>query len=81
MKKQKFEIRIAVGGDDETVDVNMQVWKDGKISDFRLFEGENMRIAYESLKHALGITARIYLEHLHKEGQVDDEQDQKFHTK
>ena len=35
MKNQKFEIRIAVGGDDEKVGVNVEMWKDGKSSDFR----------------------------------------------
>lgn len=30
MKKQKFEIRIAVGGDDERTGVEIEVWKDGK---------------------------------------------------
>lgn len=29
MKNQKFEIRIAVGGDDEKVGVEVEVWKDG----------------------------------------------------
>lgn len=36
MKKQKFEIRIAVGGDDERTGVEIEIWKDGKTSDFRL---------------------------------------------
>lgn len=34
MKNQKFEIRIAVGGDDEKVGVNVEMWKNGKSSDF-----------------------------------------------
>ena len=81
MKNQKFEIRIAVGGDDEKVRVNVEVWKDGKSSDFRLLRGDNLRLAYESLKYATGIVARIYLEHLHEVGQLDDEQYKKLHTK
>ena len=81
MKKQKFEIRIAVGGDDEKVGVKVEVWKDGKSSDFRLIRGDNLRLAYESLKYATGIVARLYLEHLHEIGQLDDEQDKKLHTK
>ena len=81
MKKQKFEIRIAVGGDDEKVGVKVEVWKDGKSSDFRLIRGDNLRLAYESLKYATGIVARLYLEHLHETGQLDDEQDKKLHTK
>ena len=28
MKKQKFEIRIAVGGDDERTGVDIEVWKE-----------------------------------------------------
>ena len=81
MKNQKFEIRIAVGGDDEKVGVNVEVWKDGKSSDFRLLEGYNMRLAYEASKYATGIIARLYLEHLHEVGQLDDEQYKKLHTK
>ena len=30
MKKQKFELRIAVGSDDKKVGVKVEVWKDGK---------------------------------------------------
>ena len=81
MKKQKFELRIAVGSDDKKVGVNVEVWKDGKSSDFRLLRGDNLRLAYESLKYATGIVARLYLEHLHEVGQLDDEQYKKLHTK
>ena len=81
MKNQKFEIRIAVGGDDKKVGVKVEVWKDGKSSDFRLLRGDNRRLAYESLKYATGIVARLYLEHLHEIGQLDDEQYKKLHTK
>ena len=81
MKNQKFEIRIAVGGDDEKVGVKVEVWKDGKSSDFRLIRGDNLRLAYESLKYATGIIARLYLEQLHEVGQIDDEQYKKLHTK
>ena len=81
MKNQKFEIRIAVGGDDEKVGVNVEMWKNGKSSDFRLLRGDNLRLAYESLKYATGIVARLYLEHLHEVGQLDDEQYKKLHTK
>ena len=81
MKKQKFEIRIAVGGNDKKVSVDVEMWKDGKSSDFRLLRGDNLRLAYESLKYATGIVARLYLEHLHEVGQLDDEQYKKLHTK
>ena len=81
MKKQRFEIRIAVGGNDKKVSVEVEMWKDGKLSDFRLLKGENLRLAYESLKYATGIVARLYLEHLHEVGQLDDEQYKKLHTK
>ncbi len=81
MKKQKFEIRIAVGGDDERTGVEIEIWKDGKTSDFRLLEGDNLRLAFESLKYSLGVVARMYLEQMYKEGQIDDEQYQKLHTK
>lgn len=81
MENQKFEIRIDVGGDDERTGVNVEVWKDGEASDFRLLEGDNLRLAFESLKYSLGVVARMYLEQMHKEGQIDDEQYQKLHTK
>ena len=81
MKNQKFEIRIAVGGDDEKVGVNVEMWKNGKSSDFRLLEGDNMRLAYEASKYATGIIARLYLEQLHEVGQLDDEQYKKLHMK
>ena len=81
MKNQKFEIRIAVGGDDEKVGVNVEMWKDGKLSDFRLLRGDNLRLAYESLKYATGIVARLYLEQLHEEGKITDEQYQKLRLK
>lgn len=81
MKNQKFEIRIAVGGDDEKVGVNVEMWKNGKSSDFRLLEGDNMRLAYEASKYATGIIARLYLEQLHEVGRLDDEQYKKLHTK
>ena len=81
MKNQNFELRIAVGSDDKKVGVKVEVWKDGKSSDFRLLRGDNLRLAYESLKYATGIVARLYLEHLHEVGQLDDEQYKKLHTK
>lgn len=74
MKQQRFEIRIAVVGDDERVQANVEVWKDGKASDFRLLEGDNLRLACESLKNVLGVAARAYLDRLHREGRIDDEQ-------
>lgn len=74
MKKQKFEIRIAVGGDDERTGVEIEVWKDGKSSDFRLFEGDNLRLAFESLRHALGIFASRYLYKMNKQGVISDEE-------
>ena len=81
MKKQKFELRVAVGSDDKKVGVKVEVWKDGKSSDFRLLRGDNLRLAYEASKYATGIIARLYLEHLHDVGQLDDEQYKKLHTK
>ena len=81
MKKQKFEIRIAVGGNDKKVSVDVEMWKDGKSSDFRLLRGDNLRLAYESLKYATGIVARLYLEQLHEEGKITDEQYQKLRMK
>ena len=81
MKNQKFEIRIAVGGDDERTGVDIEVWKDGKTSDFRLLEGDNLRLAFESLKYSLGVVARLYIEQLHKEGKLSDEQYQQLRAK
>ena len=81
MKNQKFELRIAVGGDDEKVGVNVEMWKNGKSSDFRLLRGDNLRLAYESLKYATGIVARLYLEQLHEEGKITNEQYQKLRMK
>ena len=80
-KNQKFEIRIAVGGNDKKVSVELEMWKDGKLSDFRLLKGENLRLAFESLQYATGIAARLYLEQLHKEGKIADEQYQKLRAK
>ena len=81
MKKQRFEIRIAVGGNDKNVSVDVDMWKDGKLSDFRLLKGENLRLAFASLQYATGIAARLYLEQLHKEGKITDEQYQKLRAK
>lgn len=81
MKNQKFEIRIAVGGDDEKVGVNVEMWKNGEASDFRLLEGDNMRLAYEASKYVTGLIARLYLEQLHEVGQLDDEQYKNLNTK
>mgnify|MGYP006880059451 FL=1 len=81
MKNQKFEIRIVVGGDDENVKMEIEVWKEGKTSDFRLLEGDNLRLAYESMKNALGVVTRLYIEQLHKEGKLSDEQYQQLRAK
>ena len=81
MKKQKFELRIAVGSEDKKVGVKVEVWKDGKSSDFRLLRGDNLRLAYEASKYATGIIARLYLEQLHEEGKITDEQYQKLRMK
>ena len=80
LENQKFEIRIAVGGDEEKTGVEVEVWKDGQASDFRLLEGDNLRLVYEASKYATGIIARLYLEQLHEEGQLD-EQYKKLHSK
>lgn len=81
MKNQKFEIRIDVGGNDDNVEMEIEVWKDGKASDFRLLEGDNLRLAYESMKNSLGVVARLYIEQLHKEGKLSDEQYQQLRAK
>lgn len=81
MKNQKFEIRIVVGGDDENVKMEIEVWKDGRTSDFRLLEGDNLQLAYESMKNALGVVAQLYIEQLHKEGELSDEQYQQLRAK
>ncbi len=81
MKNQKFEIRIAVGGNDKKVSVEVEMWKDGKLSDFRLLKDGNLRLAFESLQYATGVVARLYLEQLHKEGKITDEQYQKLRAK
>ena len=81
MKNQKFEIRIDVGGDDDNVEMEIEVWKDGKASDFRLLEDDNLRLAYESMKNSLGVVARLYIEQLHKEGKLSDEQYQQLRAK
>ena len=81
MKNQKFEIRIVVDGDDENVKMEIEVWKDGRTSDFRLLEGDTLRLAYESMKNALGVVARLYIEQLHKEGKLSDEQYQQLRAK
>ena len=81
MKKQRFEIRIAVGGNDKKASADVEMWKDRKLSDFRLLKGENLRLAFESLQYATGIVARLYLEQLHEEGKITDEQYQKLRMK
>lgn len=81
MKNQKFEIRIAVGGDEEKAGVEVEVWKEGEASDFRLLEGDNLRLAYESMKYSVGIVARLYLEQMHKEGTLSDEQYKQLKSK
>ena len=81
MENQKFEIRIAVGGDEEKTGVDVEVWKDGEASDFRLLEGDNLRLAFESLKYSLGVVARMYLEQMHKEGTLSDEQYKQLKSK
>ena len=81
MENQKFELRIAVGGDEDKTGVEVEVWKDGEASYFRLLEGDNLRLAYGASKYATGIIARLYLEQLHEEGKLDDEQYKKLHTK
>ena len=74
MKKKLFDIVISVETDGKTVTADVCCQKDGENFTQDALEGENLRLACESLRHALGIFASRYLYKMNKQGVISDEE-------
>lgn len=68
MENQNFEIRIAVGGDEDKTGVEVEVWKDGKLIDLSLLKAESLIQIYVVLKCALAAFSSRYLDKMKKQG-------------
>lgn len=69
-EKEIFTLCMRVSNESATV----YCTKDGKEAPLDLIEGKNLRKAYESMKFATGLVACRYVDWLHTEGEMSDEE-------
>lgn len=74
MKKKLFDIIISVETDDKTVTADVCCKKDGKNFTQNALEGENLRLACESLRHAMGLFARRFFYEQKEKGVISEEE-------
>ena len=74
MKKKLFDIVISVETDDKTVTADVCCKKDGKNFTQDALEGENLRLACESLRHAMGLFARRFFYEMKEKGVISEEE-------
>lgn len=74
MKKKLFDIIISVESEDGKVSNIITCRKDGENFTQAALEGENLAIACESLRGAMGIFAYRYLHEMKKQGVLSEEE-------
>lgn len=74
MKKNLFDIIISVESEDGKVSNTITCRKDGENFTQDALEGENLAIACESLRGAMGIFASRYLHEMKKQGVLSEEE-------
>ena len=74
MKKKLFDIVISVETDGKTVTADVCCQKDGKNFTRDALEGENLRLACESLRHVMGLFARRFFYEMKKKGVISEEE-------
>lgn len=73
MKKKLFDIVISVETDGKTVTADICCHKDGKNFTQDALEGENLRLACESLRQAMGLFARRFFYEQKEKGVISEE--------
>lgn len=71
--KELFTLCVKVSDTGKNISTSVSCMKDGKESDFRLLEGDNLGTAYESLAYAASLFANLWIRKLHQEGKISDE--------
>lgn len=74
MKKKLFDIIISVSTDGKTVTADICCQKDGKNFTQGALEGENLRLACESLRHVMGLFARRFFYEQKEKGVISEEE-------
>lgn len=74
MKKKLFDIIISVETDGKNVAADICCQKDGKNFTQDALEGENLRLACESLRQAMGLFARRFFFEQKENGVISEEE-------
>lgn len=74
MKKKLFDIVISVETDGKTVTADVCCQKDGENFTQDALEGENLRLACESLRHVMGLFARRFSYEQKEKGVISEEE-------
>lgn len=74
MKKKLFDIVITVETDGKTVIADVCCQKDGKNFTQDALEGENLRLACESLRHVMGLFARRFFYEQKEKGVISEKE-------
>lgn len=74
MKKKLFDIVISVVTDNKTVTADVCCKKNGKNFTQDALEGENLRLACESLRHVMGLFARRFFYEQKEKGVISEEE-------
>lgn len=74
MKKKLFDIVISVETDGKTVTADVCCQKDGENFTQDALEGENLRLACESLRHTMGLFAIRFFYEQKKKGVISEEE-------
>ena len=73
MKKKLFDIVISVETEGKTVTADICCQQDGKNFTQDALEGENLRLACESLRQAMGLFARRFFYEQMENGVISEE--------
>lgn len=74
MKKKLFDIVISVETDGKTVTADVCCQNDGENFTQDALEGENLRLACESLRHVMGLFARRFFYEQKEKGVISEEE-------
>ena len=74
MKKKLFDIVISVEKDGKNVAADVCCQKDGENFTQDALEGDNLRLACESLRHVMGLFARRFFYEQKEKGVISEEE-------
>lgn len=60
--------------EDDSFSVTMSAEKDGNVSELKVLDEDFLGMALDGLKAVLGLVSRLYVDALHKNGKMTDEE-------